>query len=51
MLVSVIGCGHLGAAHAASMAEIGHGVIGVEADAEKAGILASGRAWFHHGHR
>jgi UDPglucose 6-dehydrogenase len=47
MLVSVIGCGHLGAAHAASMAEIGHGVIGVEADAEKAGILASGRAWFH----
>jgi UDPglucose 6-dehydrogenase len=47
MLVSVIGCGHLGAAHAASMAEIGHEVIGVEVDAEKAGILASGRAWFH----
>jgi len=47
MRVSVIGCGHLGAAHAASMAEIGHEVIGVEVDPEKAALLSSGRAWFH----
>jgi UDPglucose 6-dehydrogenase len=47
VLVSVIGCGHLGATHAAAMAEIGHEVIGVETDAEKASILVSGRAWFH----
>ncbi|MEU4830009.1 UDP-glucose/GDP-mannose dehydrogenase family protein [Streptosporangium sp. NPDC023615] len=45
--MTVIGCGHLGAAHAASMAEIGHEVIGVDIDPGKIDILRSGRAWFH----
>jgi UDPglucose 6-dehydrogenase len=45
--MTVIGCGHLGATHAASMAEIGHDVIGVDIDADKIATLNSGRAWFH----
>nr|WP_308072741.1 UDP-glucose/GDP-mannose dehydrogenase family protein [Streptomyces bambusae] len=44
--MSVIGCGHLGATHAAAMAEIGHDVIGVDIDPEKVEVLNSGRAWF-----
>jgi DNA-binding transcriptional MocR family regulator len=32
--MSVIGCGYLGAVHAASMAKLGHEVIGVDVDAE-----------------
>ena len=32
MKISVIGCGYLGAVHAASMAEIGHEVVGVDVD-------------------
>lgn len=47
MRLTVIGCGHLGAAHAASMAEIGHEVVGVDIDPEKVALLASGKAWFH----
>ncbi|MFI6595022.1 UDP-glucose dehydrogenase family protein [Nonomuraea sp. NPDC050536] len=42
MRVSVIGCGHLGAPHAAAMAELGHEVIGVELDPEKCKTLAAG---------
>jgi UDPglucose 6-dehydrogenase len=45
--ISVIGCGHLGATHAACMAEIGHEVLGVEIDESKVSILNSGKAWFH----
>ena len=45
--MTVIGCGHLGATHAASMAEFGHDVIGVEIDQSKIAILQEGRAWFH----
>ena len=30
--VSVIGCGYLGAVHAACMTELGHDVIGVDVD-------------------
>jgi UDPglucose 6-dehydrogenase len=45
--MTVIGCGHLGATHAASMAEIGHEVIGVDIDPDKVATLNSGRAWFH----
>jgi UDPglucose 6-dehydrogenase len=44
--LTVIGCGHLGATHAASMAEIGHDVMGVDIDADKVATLNSGRAWF-----
>lgn len=47
MRVSVIGCGYLGAVHAACMAELGHQVIGVDVDAEKISLLADGRAPFH----
>ncbi|MGX2997507.1 UDP-glucose dehydrogenase family protein [Streptomyces sp. JNUCC 64] len=47
MRVSVIGCGHLGAPHAAAMAELGHEVIGVELDPETCGILRSGRGAFY----
>ena len=32
MKMSVIGCGHLGATHAACMASLGHEVIGVDID-------------------
>jgi UDPglucose 6-dehydrogenase len=45
--MTVIGCGHLGATHAASMAEIGHDVIGVDIDPNKITTLNAGRAWFH----
>lgn len=42
MRVSVIGCGYLGAVHAAAMAELGHDVIAVDVDAEKVATLNSG---------
>ncbi|MFP5023345.1 UDP-glucose dehydrogenase family protein [Pseudonocardia phyllosphaerae] len=44
--ISVIGCGYLGAVHAASMAELGHEVVGVENDVAKAEGLAQGRVPF-----
>ena len=44
--LSVIGCGYLGAVHAASMAELGHEVVGIEVDVEKAEALAAGRVPF-----
>lgn len=47
MRVTVIGCGHLGATHAAGMAEIGHEVIGVDVAPDKIDMLSQGRAWFH----
>ncbi len=47
MRVSVIGCGHLGAPHAAAMAELGHEVIGVELNEETCRILRSGRGAFY----
>ena len=47
MQLSVIGCGYLGAVHAACMAQLGHDVVGLEVDAEKAAALAAGRAPFH----
>ncbi|MER5971456.1 UDP-glucose/GDP-mannose dehydrogenase family protein [Streptomyces sp. NPDC002055] len=47
MRVSVIGCGHLGAPHAAAMAELGHEVIGVELNPETCKILQTGRGAFH----
>ncbi|MEW2130584.1 UDP-glucose/GDP-mannose dehydrogenase family protein [Streptomyces sp. NPDC005435] len=47
MRVSVIGCGHLGAPHAAAMAELGHEVVGVELDLDLCKILQTGRAAFY----
>ena len=47
MRLSVIGCGHLGAVHAACMADIGHEVLGVDIDESKTEMLNSGKAWFH----
>ena len=46
MRLSVIGCGYLGAVHAASMAELGHDVVGVDVDAHKINLLSNGRAPF-----
>ena len=42
MRVSVIGCGYLGAVHAAAMADLGHEVIAVDVDAEKVAALSAG---------
>ena len=46
MRISVIGCGYLGAVHAATLASMGHDVVGIDADAEKVGHLARGFAPF-----
>ncbi|WP_096423645.1 UDP-glucose dehydrogenase family protein [Microcella alkaliphila] len=46
MRISVIGCGYLGAVHAACMAELGHDVIGVDVDQAKIDALSEGRAPF-----
>src|SRR5829696_3663202 len=46
MRMTVIGTGYLGAVHAACMAELGHEVLGVDADPEKVALLAGGRAPF-----
>src|SRR3712207_3719938 len=45
--ISVTGCGYLGAVHAASMAELGHEVVGIDVDAEKVEVLSKGVAPFH----
>ncbi|MFD1507274.1 UDP-glucose/GDP-mannose dehydrogenase family protein [Georgenia yuyongxinii] len=47
MQISVIGCGYLGAVHAACMAELGHDVVGIDVDAAKVASLSAGRAPFH----
>lgn len=46
MRLSVIGCGYLGAVHAAAMASIGHEVVGVDVDQRKVEALSHGRAPF-----
>lgn len=46
MRISVIGCGYLGAVHAACMATLGHDVVGVDVEAGKVAALAAGRAPF-----
>ncbi|WBM79386.1 UDP-glucose/GDP-mannose dehydrogenase family protein [Cryobacterium breve] len=42
MKISVIGCGYLGAVHAAAMVELGHEVVGIDVDAKKIAQLALG---------
>ncbi|MBD7958840.1 UDP-glucose/GDP-mannose dehydrogenase family protein [Microbacterium sp. Sa4CUA7] len=46
MRLSVIGCGYLGAVHAAAMASIGHEVVGIDVDARKIASLSAGEAPF-----
>ncbi|PVE95904.1 UDP-glucose/GDP-mannose dehydrogenase family protein [Microbacterium sp. TPD7012] len=46
MRMSVIGCGYLGAVHAAAMASIGHDVVGIDVDEGKVAALAAGTAPF-----
>ncbi|WPU08593.1 UDP-glucose/GDP-mannose dehydrogenase family protein [Pseudarthrobacter oxydans] len=47
MRISVIGCGYLGAVHAACMAQLGHEVVGIDTDEEKIQALAAARAPFY----
>ncbi|GAB3405562.1 UDP-glucose/GDP-mannose dehydrogenase family protein [Schumannella luteola] len=47
MRISVIGCGYLGAVHAAAMASQGHDVIGIDVDPVRLGALREGRVPFH----
>jgi UDPglucose 6-dehydrogenase len=47
LTISVIGCGYLGAVHAAAMAELGHRVIGIDVDADRVASLNSARPPFH----
>lgn len=46
MKISVIGCGYLGAVHAACMAELGHDVIGIDVDPTKISALERAEAPF-----
>ena len=47
MKISVVGCGYLGAVHAASMAELGHDVVGIDVDLPKVEALQLGKAPFY----
>lgn len=44
MKLTVVGCGYLGATHSASMAELGHEVLGMDCDMDKVAALNSGKA-------
>lgn len=46
MRISVIGCGYLGAVHAAAMAELGHEVVGIDVDSARIDALSMGIAPF-----
>lgn len=47
MRISVIGCGYLGAVHAACMAKLGHEVVGIDVDEQKIAALSAARAPFY----
>src|SRR5690606_17955483 len=47
MKISVIGCGYLGAVHAAALADLGHEVVGVDVDESKVQKLAAGHPPFY----
>ncbi|MGW1687629.1 UDP-glucose dehydrogenase family protein [Streptomyces albidoflavus] len=47
MKLTVIGCGYLGATHAACMAKLGHEVLGMDSDMDKVAVLNSGKAPIH----
>lgn len=44
MRVSVVGCGYLGAVHAACMTVLGHDVVGIDVDEGKVEALRARRA-------
>ena len=46
MQLSVIGCGYLGAVHAAAMASLGHTVVGIDVDVAKVAKLSAGETPF-----
>ena len=45
--LSVVGCGYLGATHAACMSSLGFTVVGVDTDPEKIALLQSGKLPFY----
>lgn len=45
--ISVIGCGYLGAVHAAAMAQLGFRVIGLDVDVERIATLSRAETPFH----
>jgi UDPglucose 6-dehydrogenase len=45
--LSVIGCGYLGAVHAAAMAELGHEVVGIDVEQAKVDALSEARPPFY----
>lgn len=47
MRISVIGCGYLGAVHAACMAKLGHEVVGIDVDERKIADLSAAKAPFY----
>ncbi|HET6270665.1 MAG TPA: nucleotide sugar dehydrogenase, partial [Arthrobacter sp.] len=47
MRISVVGCGYLGAVHAACMAKLGHDVVGIDVDESKVAQLSAGQAPFY----
>lgn len=47
MRISVIGCGYLGAVHAACMAKLGHEVVGIDVDERKIAELSGATAPFY----
>ncbi|MGK5110446.1 MULTISPECIES: UDP-glucose dehydrogenase family protein [unclassified Geodermatophilus] len=47
MRISVIGCGYLGAVHAASMVELGHEVVGIDVDGAKVAALCNATTPFY----
>ncbi|WP_066293824.1 UDP-glucose dehydrogenase family protein [Arthrobacter sp. B6] len=47
MRISVIGCGYLGAVHAACMAKLGHEVVGIDVDDRKIKDLSNATAPFY----
>jgi UDPglucose 6-dehydrogenase len=50
MRISVIGCGYLGAVHAACLSSAGHDVVGIEHDPERAHALQQGAPAIHEPH-
>src|SRR6478752_3791775 len=44
--ISVVGCGYLGAVHAAAMARLGHEVVGIDVDKTKVALLSKGEPPF-----
>ena len=47
LTLSVVGCGYLGATHAACMSSLGFTVVGVDTDPERVALLQSGKLPFY----